>query len=79
MFVGLHVAVTRALEPSCAVHNAQYVMYNMRLIATLLISGELIVSKYVAESIAIDAGRFGHEGLCQLRTKLKIQQCETAI
>ena len=30
---------------------------------------ELIVSKYVAESITMIAGRFGHEGLCQLRTK----------
>ena len=34
------------------------------------ISGELIVSKYVAESITMIAGRFGHEGLCQLRTEL---------
>ena len=32
--------------------------------------GELIVSKYVAESITMIAGRFGHEGLCQLRTEL---------
>ena len=32
------------------------------------ISGELIVSRYVAESITTDAGRFGHVGLCQLRT-----------
>ena len=32
-------------------------------------SGELIVSKYVAESITMIAGRFGHEGLCQLRTE----------
>ena len=36
----------------------------------LFISGELIVSRYVAESITTDAGRFGHVGLCQLRTKL---------
>ena len=34
-----------------------------------IISGELIVSKYVAESITMIAGRFGHEGLCQLRTE----------
>ena len=40
------------------------------------ISGELIVSKYVAESITMIAGRFGHEGLCQLRTELKKLQCE---
>ena len=33
-------------------------------------SGELIVSRYIAESITTDAGRFGHIGLCQLRTKL---------
>ena len=36
----------------------------------MLISGELIVSKYVAESITMIAGRFGHEGLCQLHTVL---------
>ena len=40
------------------------------------VSGELIVSKYVAESITMIAGRFGHEGLCQLRTELKKLQCE---
>ena len=39
-------------------------------------SGELIVSKYVAESITMIAGRFGHEGLCQLRTELKKLQWE---
>ena len=33
------------------------------------ISGELIMSRYVAESISMIAGRFGHIGLCQLRTK----------
>ena len=27
------------------------------------------MSRYVAESITTDAGRFGHVGLCQLRTK----------
>ena len=37
----------------------------------LSISGELIVSRYVAESITMIAGRFGHVGLCQLRTKLR--------
>ena len=31
------------------------------------VSGELIVSRYVAESITTDAG---HVGLCQLHTKL---------
>ena len=35
------------------------------------------MSKYVAESITMIAGRFGHEGLCQLRTELKKLQCET--
>ena len=44
----------------------------------LSISGEMIVSRCVAESITTDAGRFGHIGLCQLRTKLKILQCETS-
>ena len=39
-------------------------------------SGELIVSKYVAESITMIAGRFGHEGLSQLRTEPKKLQCE---
>ena len=33
------------------------------------ISGELIVSRYVAESITTDAGHSSHVGLCQLRTK----------
>ena len=42
------------------------------------ISGELIVSRCVVESITTDAGRFSHVGLCQLRTKLKILQCETS-
>ena len=42
---------------------------SQRLIATLSISGELIVSRYVAESITTDAGRFGYVGLCQLPTK----------
>ena len=37
-------------------------------------SGKLIMSRYVAESITTDARRFGHVGLCQLRTKLKILQ-----
>ena len=38
----------------------------------LSISRELIVSRYVAESITTDAGRFGHVGRCQLRTKLTL-------
>ena len=33
------------------------------------------MSKYVAESITMIAGRFGHEGLCQLRTELKKKVC----
>ena len=33
---------------------------------TYLISGELIVSRYVAESITAYAGRFGRIGFCQL-------------
>ena len=39
--------------------------------------GELILSKYVAESITRIAGCFGREGLCQLRTNLKKLQYET--
>ena len=40
-----------------------------------MVSGELIVSRYVAESITTDAGRFGHIGLCQLRTVLYTKYC----
>ena len=36
------------------------------------------MSKYVAESITMIAGRFGHEGLCQLRTELKKLIVDTA-
>ena len=60
-------------------HRDKISMISYRLIATLLISGELIVSKYVAESITMIAGRFGHEGLCQLRTELKKLQCEISL
>ena len=31
------------------------------------------MSRYVAKSITNDAGRFGHVGLCQLHTKLKLK------
>ena len=34
---------------------------------TEIVPGELIVSRYVAESITTDAGCFGHVGLCPLR------------
>ena len=34
------------------------------------------MSRFVAESVTMIAGRFGHEGLCQLYTKLKKLQCE---
>ena len=47
-------------------------------VMNITISGELIVSRYVAESITMIAGRFGHVGLCQLRTKLKKLQRETS-
>ena len=33
-------------------------------------SGKLIVSRYIAESITTDTGRFDYVGLCQQRTKL---------
>ena len=36
----------------------------------LSILGELIVNRYVAESITNDAGRFSHIDFCQLCTKL---------
>ena len=42
----------------------------------LLISGELIVSRHVAESITTDAGCFGHVGLCQLCTKLRTKRTQ---
>ena len=58
----MNVAKARCVEVDCK--------------RTRNISGELIVSKYVAESITMIAGRFGHEGLCQLRTELKKLQCE---
>ena len=42
--------------------------YNM-YIHDVAEASKLIVSRYIAESITTDAGRFGHVGLCQLRTK----------
>ena len=51
-------------------------LHSVCIMNILVVSGELIVSKYVAESITMIAGRFGHEGLCQLRTELKKLQCE---
>ena len=36
-----------------------------------------IMSRFVAELITTNAGRFGHVRLCQLHTKLKILRCET--
>ena len=50
-------------------------MYNM-----LLWSDELMVSRYVAESIAADAGRFGRVGLCQVHATFTCswrQSCNT--
>ena len=35
-------------------------------ICVFLFVGEVIVSRYIAESIATDEERFGHVGLCQL-------------
>ena len=40
--------------------------------------GELIVSRYIAESITTDAGCFGHVGLCQLCAKLFCTQLTKA-
>ena len=39
--------------------------YNVR--HDIMVSGKLIVSRCVAESITMIARCFGHEGLCQLR------------
>ena len=50
-------------KQTAAVHSIPFTAVYIR------IPGILIVSKYVAESITIIAGRFGHEGLCQLRTE----------
>ena len=44
----------------------------MKGLRILQIPGELIVSRYVAESITTDTGCFGHVGLCQLCTKLSL-------
>ena len=43
-------------------------MFNVVQINTIL--GELIAGKYVAELITMIAVRLGHEGICQLCTKL---------
>ena len=51
--------------------------YFTDMFGIICLSGELIVSKYVAKSITMIAGCFSHEGICQLRTKLKKLQCET--
>ena len=59
----------RTIAIYCATWNAQHHYTNIMCV-TSIISGELIVSRYVAESITTDAGHFGHVGLCQLRTKL---------
>ena len=45
----------------------------------LSISGELIVIRYIAESITTDAGRFGHIDFCQLRTKLTWPKCPASV
>ena len=47
--------------------NCSWKGLGMRVLA--FFSGELIVSRYVAESITMCAVRFGHIGLCQLLTK----------
>ena len=56
--------------------SLHYLSFHLPSALIILLLGELIVSKYVAESITMIAGRFGHEGLCQLRTELKKLQCE---
>ena len=59
-----------------SVGTGKFIFMNIPIKRFIKITGELIVSKYVAESITMIAGRFGHEGLCQLRTELKKLQCE---
>ena len=44
-----------------------------------LVWGELIVSRYVTESITTDAGRFGHVGLCQLHIKTVLYTVDKGI
>ena len=50
--------------------------YLMHVTVSVVI-GQLIMSRYIAESITLIPGHFGHVGLCQLRTKLQKLQCET--
>ena len=46
-----------------------------RVVLTMYrILDELIVSRFVAESITNDAGHFGHVGLCQLLTKAYVAE-----
>ena len=49
--------------------DLQCYTWSCRLIATMLILGQLIASRCVAELITTDAGRFSHVGLCQLHAK----------
>ena len=68
--------MTDSATPFCVISGKQTQLYWCR-------RGSLLHCRYqaswswaehVAESITTDAGRFGHVGLCQLRTKLKILQ-----
>ena len=55
------------------------VLMLFRLIATLSISGELIMSRYVAGSITTDCRAFGPIGHCQLHTQLFRTQLTKAL
>ena len=62
----------------CNMFGAGFVKYN-DVIETYcyVVDIRRIMSRCVTEWITTDTGRFGHIHLCQLHTKLKIQQCET--
>ena len=69
----LQVCAGRQRVCEAAVHTR--VLFFKTLLEKLSL-GELIVRKYVAESITMIAGCFGHKGLCQLRTNsLQTIQC----
>ena len=50
-------------------YQTSFVLMSLQACCYVVISGELIMSRYVAESITTDAGRFSHVGLSQLHKK----------
>ena len=53
-------------------YNHVYNCMNIIIMVMVSISVELVMSRYVAESITTDAGCFGHIGLCAVRDKIRI-------